>query len=304
MGVMSFLLPSGLSAEAGRELERACVTGGPDGMPWPTEVQVQSDRLLARRAVDESGALVAPWEVPDLGRLMISTATLMERTAPYMLLVELARGKVNQLRCQLADWRSGGLQVPEELLQNIREISFLFGRAATHASSEEAGLLAQQALGRAAQAAETLVGIYQAQVLQIRHQHHPRLDTTFGCRLGPTVPQGEAAEALLRAFNSVSILLPWNVCEPTPGLFQWEQTDALFDWCEANRLTVCAGPLIDFSSARLPEWLWRYEGDLSALSRFMTRYVDTAVRRYPGTGSALAPHRGQQQRLGALAQRG
>ena len=87
--------------------------------------------------------------------------------------------------------------MPEELLQNIREISFLFGRAATHASSEEAGLLAQQALGRAAQAAETLVGIYQAQVLQIRHQHHPRLDTTFGCRLGPTVPQGEAAEALL-----------------------------------------------------------------------------------------------------------
>ena len=40
MGVMSFLLPSGLSAEALRELQRACVAGGPDAMPWPTRADV------------------------------------------------------------------------------------------------------------------------------------------------------------------------------------------------------------------------------------------------------------------------
>src|SRR5689334_22405858 len=115
MGVMSFLLPSGLSAEALRELERACVAGGPDNMPWPTDARVQADRLVVSRSVEESGALAVPWDVNGAGRLMTSTATLMERPNPYSLPVEIARGKVNQLRCQAADWRAGGLALPPEL---------------------------------------------------------------------------------------------------------------------------------------------------------------------------------------------
>ena len=37
MGVMTFQLPAGLAPDAARELERACVAGGGDNMPWPTE---------------------------------------------------------------------------------------------------------------------------------------------------------------------------------------------------------------------------------------------------------------------------
>ncbi len=43
---------------------------------------------------------------------------------------------------------------------------------------------------------------------------------------------------------------------------------------------MTAGPLVDFSAARLPDWLWSHERDLSALGRFMCRYVEAAVRRY------------------------
>src|SRR5262245_56943125 len=131
MGVMSFLLPPGLSADALRELERACVAGGPDNMPWPTEARVQSGRLVVSRGVEESGTLAVPWDVDGAGRLMSSTATLMERPAPYSLPVEIARGKVNQLRCQAADWRAGGLALPPELTREVLEITFAFGRAAT-----------------------------------------------------------------------------------------------------------------------------------------------------------------------------
>jgi hypothetical protein len=280
MGLMSFLLPPSLPEEALQELKQACVTGGPDGTPWPSDVQIQAERLTIRRTVEESGALAAPWDIPDLGRVMTSSATLMERQAPYDLLVELARGKVNQVRCQLADWRTGGLQVPPELVEQIRQVSFLFGRAATRAPSHESHTLALQALGNAFRVAEQLVHVYLTQVFLVRHQHHVQLDTSFGCRLGAEVPEGEQAAALLQACNSVCVPLPWNICEATAGAFRWDSTDALLDWCDDHALAVCAGPLLDFSSARLPEWLWRYEGDLSALSRFMSRYVETAVRRY------------------------
>src|SRR5579864_8458078 len=107
MGVMSFLLPAELSPEAVRELERACVAGGPDCMPWPTEVRVESGLMTVRRGVEESGSLLVPWNVNGAGRLLSSTATLIEREQPYHLLVELARGKVHQLRTQSAEWQAG-----------------------------------------------------------------------------------------------------------------------------------------------------------------------------------------------------
>src|SRR5262245_18142277 len=100
MGTMTFLLPADLPGSLPRELERACVAGWPDNMPWPTEVRVEPARLTLRRAVEESGYLAAPWEVAGAGLVMGTTATLMERPAPYHFLLELARGKVNQVRCQ------------------------------------------------------------------------------------------------------------------------------------------------------------------------------------------------------------
>ena len=115
MGTMSFLLPSAAPAPALEDLGRACVAGGYDNMPAPTQVQHAAGRLNLVRDVDESGYLVVPWDVNGIGRLMGTTATLVERPTPYNFGLELARGKVNQLRGQAADWRTVGLQVPDEL---------------------------------------------------------------------------------------------------------------------------------------------------------------------------------------------
>ena len=81
------------------------------------------------RPVEESGYLSAPWGIDDGSLLMASTGTLMERQRPYHLLVELARGKVNQVRCQEADWRTGGLSVGPHLHDRIQKASNAFGHA-------------------------------------------------------------------------------------------------------------------------------------------------------------------------------
>src|SRR5438132_2555835 len=247
MGTVSFLLPKGLSADVLRELERACMAGGPDNMPWPTEVVVNADQLTLRRTVDESGYLVAPWDIEGFGRLMGTSATLMERPAPYHLQVELARGKINQLRGQAADWRAGGLQVPSGLSQQIRDASLAFGRAVTQTAPDQAGPQAQTALTEGYRAAQQLVQTYMEQVFQIRQSRQPALDTALGCRLGAAVPQGQAAAALVQACNSVSLPLTWKEIERTEGNYEWGPHDAVLDWAAAQGLAVTAGPLIDFS---------------------------------------------------------
>jgi hypothetical protein len=276
---MNFLLPAGLSDEAAHELERSCVSGGPDNMPWPTQVVIDNGRLAVRRDVDESGYLVAPWRIDEAGQLMGATATLMERDSPYHFQIELARGKVNQVRCQASEWRAGGLQTTPELLDRIHESALAFGKAVTHPSSPQAGDQAQDALMRAYQSADELVRNYIEQVFQVRHQRQPRLDTALGCRLGSRIP---VAEPLLRASNSVYLPFPWKEIEPSESNYQWAPHDALLEWASSQSLSVMAGPLIDFTKSKLPDWLGGWERDLHGIASFMCDYVETVVKRYRG----------------------
>jgi hypothetical protein len=282
MGIMSFQLPADLSPETLRELERACISGGPDSMPFPTQVKVEPGLLTVRRGVDESGSLVVPWTIDGAGHLLTASATLIEREQPYQFLVELARGKVHQLRTQSAEWQAGGLQVPQDLAQKIRDASVGFSRAVTKPPSDEAGQEAQGVLTQGYQAAEQLVREYTEQMFQARHLRQPRLDSTLGCLLGPAELTSQHKDILLQTCNNVCLNFSWKAVESTEASYRWDAYDAILDWALEQGLNVTAGPLIDFSTSHLPEWLWLWERDLASIATFMADYVQTAVKRYQG----------------------
>jgi hypothetical protein len=281
MGKLSFLIPSGLPIEATSELERASMAGGQDNMPYATTVVVDPGQLEVSRKVDESGYLMAPWLVEGAGLVMTGTATIIERPQPYHLALELARGKVNQVRGQAADWLQGGLQVPVALNRLIRDATFSFGKAISHLPAAEATQFAQTALAQGYRAADQLVQAYVNQVFQVRRQRQPRLDSLLGIRLG-AAPPDDLAEPFLEACNVVAIPFPWSAVEPAEADYRWGPFDALLQWAETNRRAVIGGPLIDFSATRLPDWLWLWEGDLSSLASFMCDFVEVAVKRYQG----------------------
>ncbi len=281
MGTMTFQLPAEVSADAGRELEHSFMAGGPDNMPWVTLVQPHADNQIQLvRPGEESGYLSAPWATNDGSRLMATSGTLMDRARAYHVLVELARGKVNQVRCQAADWRAGGLSVGSNLNTQIQKASSAFGQAVTGMPSPAAECQAQEALDLGYETAGELVRAYVDQVFQIRHQRQPRLETALGCRLGPTLPTAALTGQLTAAFNGVYLPVSWNLIENTEAAYRWDQCDALVAWALKNNLDVTAGPLIDFSSAQLPSWLWLWEGDVTSLASFMCKFVEVTVRRY------------------------
>jgi hypothetical protein len=282
MGTMTFRIPADLPREAARELERTCLAGGPDNMPYPTEFAMQGTTITLTRDAEESGYLVAPWPIPGLGQLMGTSATLTERPAPYHLLVELARGKVNQVRCQAADWQTGGLEIGSDLQESIRQASLTFGHAVC-GEAREVNNLAQDALVQGYRAADALVQAYLGQVFQIRHQRQGQaapLDTALSTRLTPAALLPHLTPLLRGGFNRVSLPIAWHTVENEETVYHWDQVDHLLDWAEANQLDVTAGPLIDFSSAQLPAWLWLWERDVPSTATFMCRFVEAAVRRY------------------------
>jgi hypothetical protein len=280
MGTMTFLLPANLSPELVRELERGWVAST-DHMPWPTRVQVKDNQLIVEKQVNESGYLVAPWRIEGAGQLMTASATLMERPVPYHLLVELARGKLHQLRRQAASWQEDGLVLSASVERLMQEAGRALCDAVATSSVEEADRAACIALGASYQASEELVQDYMAQALPLRRACQPDLKTALGCRVSSALDR-EAASALASDFDRVSLTCPWSRIEPSEGRFDWMQYDALLESAEKERLTVTGGPVVDFSGAQLPEWLRRWERDVKRLGKFLSRYIVAVLTRYHG----------------------
>src|SRR5439155_19553875 len=164
MGVMKFRLPSDNLTQWLPDHRKAYITGL-DRTPGRVGVELRNGLMTCVRETTESGRLFVPWPIEGQGTPIVGAATLAERPAPYVLAVELARGKLNDVRNQLADWTQMGLRSTPELEQALDEAQRTFIRAATSADQAEVCLAAAQSSLRAAsQAGDLLMEAYTAQV--------------------------------------------------------------------------------------------------------------------------------------------
>jgi hypothetical protein len=281
MHTMSFRVPAGLSESIVQDLLRSSIAGGHDRAPTPTHCELHDNYLVLGREMNESGPVNVPWEVPGMGRLNTPTTTLMFRERPYDLVVELARGKINQVRNQYADWLGGGLLPCPEVEAHLARATLAFCNALMEGPTAAADQHADAALAASFEAADALVLKYQDQVFRIRRQRQPKLDTGLGCRISAVPPAG-LDDVFRLSFNAACIPLTWRSIEPTESDYRWADADAAIAWANDRNLRVFAGPLVDFSTGGLPDYVRRLGDDPVALKSLMCDYVETVVARYRG----------------------
>ena len=120
MGVMKFRVPANDLAQRLSDYRKAYISGL-DRTPGRVGVELRNGLMNCLRDTTESGRLFVPWPIDGYGTPIVGTATLAERPAPYWLPVELARGKLNDVRNQLADWIGMGLRSTPELGRTLDE---------------------------------------------------------------------------------------------------------------------------------------------------------------------------------------
>ncbi len=282
MGLIRFAVHSASLLTDWPEVHAGYLTGA-DGRVFPTRIEVQDNIVGCRRTSSESAKFHVAWPVKDYGRLVIPTGSLPEREQPYLLSVELARGKIVQVRNQAAQWELAGLRVPAEFAGPNREAHRLFARAASSQEKPEmASDLANEAIHCACQAAEILTRSYATQSLAGRLQRFGTLPVSIGCELLGELPLPAHNELFNSLFNTATVSVPWKVVESVEGEYNWDSADAQLEWCESQKLMVRGGPLLDLGSNRLPTWLARWEHDLLNLQSFVCDFVETAITRYVG----------------------
>ena len=278
MAVFKYRLPPLADRSA---LGRAYMTGL-DRSATRLRVAVEGDLLICRREGEESGRLFVPWPIAGYGTAFVGTATLGERAEPYDLAVELARGKLNDVRNQLADWQLMGLRVGDALIAKLAEAQSAFFRAVTSRTEPDlAGESAAKSLAATWEAGQILVEHYIQQVIQTRMAGGARLPTHLAVAVQAEPKRPWSSEVKPR-FNALRLACPWRAINPAEGQNRWDTLDAQVSWAHKHKLIPHAGPLIDLRSDALPDWLYLWEGDFEAIQGLAVDLVRAAVSRYKG----------------------
>lgn len=277
----SFMLPADMTDEQRNAIKESYLMNGGEGIASPTRVRLNKDMITLQRELHESGNAILPCEVPEFGRLLSSTATLMERPLPYFLNLEQVRGKLHQVRNQLAEWESAGLARSPQLDWDLRQATRAFAQAMSDPMAADADVHCRNAIALGFQAADVLIEEYTHQILALRHSRQPRLDTQLGCWLHEK-PVFDQMETLGLAFNTLRLPLRWRDIEPTEANYFWDSLDERVRWATERGFQISVGPIVDFTPEFFPEWLETWNGDLTALGSFISDFVETAVSRYRG----------------------
>jgi hypothetical protein len=282
MGVMRFTVnPEGL-LDAEVDLPRAYISGF-DGRVFASRFEIDGDNVDFRRVNSDSGKLQIPYPVAGFGKPIVSTASLREHEDPYILSLELARGKICQVRNQLATWEGLGMQIPEEFRAVHKESHHLFAQAtAAKPDIAEVTRLADLAIAKSFEAIDQLANAYVRQRLSVRFKRSPQLPVSFGCSINSVTAPYNQRESFLETFNAAAIPIEWKQIEPQEGEYNWDFSDELVAWCMENRLLMRGGPLLDLSAAGLPDWLNQWGHDFFNLQSFVCDFVETAISRYAG----------------------
>lgn len=282
MGVMRFLVPrrERLADDVG---ERAYLAGI-DEIPWLCRARWTGDVLSIERSESDSGNLHIPYWVTGHGVRMLSTASLMERDRPYHLDVELARGTLNRLRNQLAQWDSPAFRLSASIATTIAQAHDHLSFAATRQDDPLAAAdRAAQATQLACDAIEMVTASYVTQMIEARHRQSGKIGTLLGVNLGNAVPNDTTGPLISAAFNTALVPIVWRDIEAREGKHDWSVVDEQVEWCRARGLKVCSGPLLQVDKWSLPDWMFLWDPDDDESFRSCTAdFIQAVVTRYRG----------------------
>jgi hypothetical protein len=265
--------------------------------PYRTLATWQGDALALDRDESESATLTIPWITGDRPALALSTGTLVERSRPYVLPVELARGTVYRLRMYAFAWQSLGLLLPDGFGQMLHQGLELLARAAT--SQDEpvaAAALAEQAIDLALVASGALCGAYGEQSIPVRRGAASRAPFLVGVTLDDQPPDPPVAEGVLAACNMLAASFTWRSIEPAENARSWQLSDAQIAWCQAHQVRICGGPLFRIDADALPDWLDFADFDAALVK--VERHLLAVVERYAGRVHLWNCSAGVDTRLG------
>ncbi len=261
------------------DLAGAYLLGG-DGVPMRADIEFRGGEIVCKKRTSEPAALAVVWPVNGGGRLLLETTRLVERKKPYVLQLELLRGRLMRLAQKREDWGLYDFDGMQEISQLIDDSRDLMIQGLQASSVAEAADIAEKGLSLSLQASEQLTDFHAGIFLDRRKQIGGFPKRLFGCRVDLACTQDSYRKRLLEAFDYVGLPFVWRQVEPREKEFNWKPLDNWVEWATKSRIPVRGGPLVTFSEATIPDWLRIWEHDFDAIRDLVQEHIRRVIGRY------------------------
>ena len=256
-----------------------------EGQPIRARFQYapETGLLFCDRRSQGLAALSLEWPVRGGSCVMLRTALLPDREAPYLLTMELARGRIADLWRKRDEWGYIYGGPSDAVAKGLADAKLLLAQAETVQDlSLAAGDLAEEAIARSFALGEQLALEDAAHGIGLRRRKGQLARVDFGCHLEPTDHHERMRQRFAAAFNYATVPLVWRMIEPREHEYDWKWHDDWIQWLEAKGIAIKGGSLVRFTQDHLPDWIWIWENDFETVRDLVFDHIEQCVRRYRG----------------------
>jgi len=277
-------MPSFAVYKSGRLADSVNLAGaylfGSDDIPLRADIGFKSGIVTCEKRAAGPAGLALLWEVAGVGSILLETVRLQEREKPYILQIELVRGRMMRITQRLEDWGLIDYEGIEEIDAKISEASDLLILALQADTPVEAAAYAEQALTAAVKASESLAEFHAELFLSRRVQSAGFTRQVFGCAVNLGAHTENIHLTLSKAFDFVTLPLSWRELEPTEQTFNWRPLDAWVESLSKHRVPMKGSALLSFNERSVPDWLYAWEHDFDTVRDLAFEHVRRVINRY------------------------
>jgi len=266
------------------DLDRMYLTSQ-EGQPIRARFRYNAElgRLFCERTGQGLAALNLFWPLREGVRVLLRTALLQDAEEPYLLPLELARGRVADLWRKRDEWGYVFGGPTPEVEREFEEVRLLLAKAqVVRASARAAADLAQEVLARSVALGEKMALEDAHQGIDIRRRQGGLANVDFGCHWDLAEADDALRERFGQTFNYASVPFTWRVIEPREQEYAWDWHDRVIDWLEGAGIVIKGASPVRFVEAALPDWVWIWENDFETVRDLVFDHIERCVQRYRG----------------------
>lgn len=254
---------------------------GSDNVAIRGDFNYSGGEILCRKRAAGPAALSVLWDTPEFGSVMLETTRLPEREEPYILNLELARGRMMRLMQKREEWGLFDLPEAAAVTEKAQQARDLLLDAITSAEDPAlASRLADQCLAVALPLSEQAAMAHADILLQRRIATRSIPRGAFGCRVDPALASEPYRRLILANSDFAQYPLRWRDIEPQEQAYDFRAADDWMDFFRRARMPVVGGPLVQFVEESIPDWLYIWEHDYETVRDLLYEHIDRLVNRY------------------------
>lgn len=254
---------------------------GQEATPVAGDVFFRDGYLTVNRQDPQAVGVGLLWDC-GAGTFVTETTRLKVRDKPYILNVELARGRLMRILQKMEDWNLFDYPRTEKLAEKFKAAQQTLAQAIARMNDDPASSsqLADMALKSGTEVGDELASFHVELLLARRRAQGNVARHVLGCRIEPGVASAGYYEALVQGFDYAIVPLNWRKIQPREEEINTGPLDQLLDLLVLRRMPVVAGPLVDLSEAAVPDWMFIWEHDYETLRDLTYEHVQRMIQRY------------------------